>query len=71
MVRILKSSADKNKIAKSAIEPLAWLLSYHLTALAETENTTKHKEKILKILDILFEGKESDFIINIRKKASK
>ena len=71
LVRILKSSADKNKIAKSAIEPLAWLLSYHLTALAETENTTKHKEKILKILDILFEGKESDFIINIRKKASK
>ena len=62
---------EKNKIAKSAIEPLAWLLSYHLTALSETENDAKYKDKIPKILDILFEGKESDFIVGIRKKASR
>ncbi len=70
LVRILKDTAKKNEIAKSAIEPLAWLLSYHLTALSETENNPQYKEKIIKILDVLFEGNESDFIIGIRKKAS-
>lgn len=71
LVYILKDKNEKNKIAKSAIEPLAWLLSYHLTALSETENDAKYKDKIPKILDILFEGKESDFIVGIRKKASR
>ena len=71
MVRILKDDAQKKEVAKSAIEPLVWLLSYHLTALSETENDSSHKEKIIKILDILFEGNESDFISRIRRKASK
>ena len=44
LVRILKDNTEKRKIAISAIEPLAWLLSYHLTALSETE-----KEKIIKV----------------------
>ena len=71
MVRILKDDAEKNEVAKSAIEPLVWLLSYHLTALSETENDTHYKDKIIKILDILFDGKESNFIAGIRQKASK
>ena len=71
LVRILKDDAEKNEVAKSAIEPLVWLLSYHLTALSETENDSSHKDKIIKILDILFEGNESDFISGIRRKASK
>ncbi len=71
LVYILKDKNEKNKIAKSAIEPLAWLLSYHLTALSETEDDPKYKNKIPKILDILFEGKESDFVVGIRKKASR
>ncbi len=70
LVRILKDDTEKNKIAKSAIEPLAWLLSYHLTALAETENNIQYKEKIIKILDALFEGNESDFVAEIRKNAT-
>lgn len=70
LVRILKDDTEKNRVAKSALEPLAWLLAYHLTALSETENDIRYKEKILKILDILFEGHESDFIIGIRHKAS-
>ena len=70
MVHILKDNSEKNKIARSAIEPLAWLLSYHLTALSETENNAQYKEKIIKVLDVLFEGNESDFIIGIRKNAS-
>ena len=71
MVRILNDHAEKNKVAKSAIEPLTWLLSYHLTAISETENAPQYKEKIIKILDVLFEGNESDFIVGIRNKASK
>ena len=70
LVRILKDNKEKNKIARSAIEPLAWLLFYHLTALSETENDPQYKVKIIKILDVLFEGKESDFIVEIREKIS-
>lgn len=71
LVRILKEDKRKNEIAKSAIEPLAWLISFHLTALAETENDPGYKEKIIKVLDILFEGNESDFVCGIRKKSIK
>ena len=71
LVRILKDKNEKHKVAKSAIEPLAWLLSYHLTALAETEENPRYKERILKILDALFEGDESTFVAGIRMKASK
>ena len=71
LVRVLNDNVEKNKTAKSAIEPLAWLLSYHLTALSETENDSSYKEKIIKILDILFDGNESNLISEIRKKASK
>lgn len=71
LVHILIDKNEKNKIAKSAIEPLAWLLSYHLTTLSETEDDPRYKDKIPQILDTLFEGKESDFVFGIRKKASK
>ena len=70
LVRILKDDAQKKQVAESAIEPLIWLLSYHLTALSETENDSSYKEKIIKILDVLFDGIESDFIVRIRNKAS-
>ena len=71
LVRILKDDTERNKIAKSTIESLAWLLSYHLTALSKTEKDAKHQEKIITILDILFEGDESNFVAGIRYKASK
>lgn len=71
LVHILKDKTEKNKIAKSAMEPLAWLLSYHLTAISETEDNPKYKNKIPKILDILFEEKESDFVAGIKNNASK
>lgn len=71
LVRILKDDEEKNKTARSAIEPLAWLLSYHLNAVAETENDVEYKEKAVKILDILFDQNESDLIKNIRAKMTK
>lgn len=71
LVRILQDDGEKNKTARSAIEPLAWLMSYHLNAIAETENDAKYKEKAVKILDILFDQNESDLIKNIRAKMTK
>lgn len=70
LVRILKDETEKKIVALSAIEPLAWLLSYHLSALSEIENDTRYKEKIVKILDILFEGNENDYIAKIRKQTT-
>ncbi len=70
LVRILKNSEEKRKVAKSAIEPLAWLLYYHLLTLSETENNPKYKDKIIKIIDILFDDNENDFVIEIRKKVN-
>ncbi len=71
LVRILKDDMEKQRISRSTLEPLAWILSFHLTTLAEIENNNHHKEKILKVLDILFEGNESEFIKVIRRKATK
>ena len=71
LVRILKEDTERNNVAKAAIEPLAWLLAYHLTVLSETEDNALYKEKIVKVLDVLFDGNESDFVAEIRKKATK
>ena len=71
LVRILKEDTERNNVAKAAIEPLAWLLAYHLTVLSETEDNALYKEKIVKVLDVLFDGHESDFVAKIRKKAAK
>ena len=71
LVRILQDNNGKNKAARSAIEPLAWLLSYHLNAIYETENDVGYREKAVKILDILFEQNESELIKGIRAKMPK
>lgn len=59
---------EKNKIAKEALVPLAWSLSHHLTALSETENNPVYRQKLCKILDILFDGNGDSLIKDIRKK---
>lgn len=46
---------DKRKVAKGALEPLAWGIKHHLTALCETENNPAYLEKATKILNILFD----------------
>lgn len=62
---------EKHAVAKEALIPLAWSMSHHLSALAETENKPEYLDKARQILDILFEGKETDFIKSIRKNLNK
>lgn len=53
LVRILTDPQEKNRIAKSALEPLLWQLTLHLTTLAETENDKRYIEKLSQIREIL------------------
>ena len=63
---------EKHKIAKEALTPLAWIISLHMTALYETENSPTYLTKAEKILDILFAGEtENDFIKSIRERIRK
>lgn len=50
---------EKRRVAKEALHPLAWAISHHLTALAETEGDNVYLEKAEKILSILFDGEEN------------
>lgn len=59
---------EKNKVAKEALEPLAWAIWHHLTALAETEENEAYLEKAKKIVDILLDGFENEMATSIRKK---
>lgn len=63
---------EKHEIAKEALTPLAWVISHHMTALYETENSPAYLTKAEKILDILFaDEKENDFIKSIREQIRK
>ena len=59
---------EKRRVAKESLNPLAWAISHHLTALAETEGDNGYLEKATKILSILFDGEENDLVKSIRKK---
>ena len=52
------SGEEKRKVATEALTPLAWAVSHHLSALAETENNSEYLKKALQIIDILFEDKD-------------
>lgn len=62
---------EKREVAKNALTPLAWAVAHHMSALAEIEDNTVYLEKAVQILDILFDGKEGDFIKSIRKNLNK
>ena len=54
----------KIEIAKEALTPLAWSMARHLSILSEND-------KAKQILDIIFDGKENEFIKSIRKELEK
>lgn len=49
---------EKRAVAKSALKPLAWDITHHLTALSETENNPLYLEKAKQITAILSECEE-------------
>ena len=49
---------EKRAVAKQALTPLAWCISHHLSALAETEHDPAYLQKARQIFDILFEEKD-------------
>jgi len=55
LVHLLAGDA-RHDVAHGALMPLAYGLSLHLRALAETESNPAHRQKIGRIFDILFEG---------------
>lgn len=60
---------EKQKAAREALTPIAWVVAHHMTALYETENDPTYLTKAEKILDILFAGEvENDFIGSIRER---
>ena len=50
---------EKRQVAKEALQPLAWSIAHHLTALAETEKNPAFLSKAMQILDILFDEKDA------------
>ena len=59
---------EKRTVAKEALQPLAWAITHHLTALSETENNPDYLDKATQILDILFSGEEeNDFTKSLHK----
>ena len=54
---------EKHRVAKEALTPLAWAITHHLNALAETENDPTYQEKAKQILALLLAcDKENAFI---------
>lgn len=49
------SGDEKRDIARSAIQPLVWAVKHHLTALAETENSSEYLDKAEQIAKLLLE----------------
>jgi len=62
------SGDEKNAAARGALQPLAWSIAHHLTALAETEGSSEYIEKAKRILDILLECHQDDYIMSIRQR---
>ena len=63
----LLEGEEKHAAAKEALAPLAWSISHHMSALAETENDKAYLTKAQQILDILYECSGDAFIDKIRK----
>ena len=66
IVMISDDDEKRKYVAKEALERIAWVLSFHMRTLSEIENDRVYKDKMIRILDILFEGNENAFIRGIR-----
>ncbi len=62
---------EKRAVAEKALEPLAWSIVHNMTALAATKNDPSYIEKARKILEIILEKEENEFILTLRNKLDK
>ena len=60
---------EKNETAREALEPLAWVITHHMTALYETENDVGYLKKALKIVNTIFDDKDKNEFIQIMCKS--
>lgn len=57
---------ERHDVAKEALIPLVLSIAEHMSVLAQTEENPAYYEKAEGILDILFDGEESDIITSLR-----
>jgi len=62
----LTTGKAKHQAALCALAPMAYIISHHLTALAETEQDERWRDKIQQIHDILFDEITLDEVIQLR-----
>ncbi len=58
---------QKKAVAQEALQPLAWSISHHLSALGETKNVPQHIETARQNLDLLLEYSQDAFIMSLRE----
>ena len=51
----LTKGKEKGEAARAALAPIAYVISHHLSALAEAEGNDRYQEKIKQIFEILFD----------------
>lgn len=56
-------------MAREALTPLAWVISHHMKALCEEENNPAYLRKAALILDLLFDGEETNEFVNTLRKS--
>lgn len=61
---------EKRNTALSALTPLAWSVSHHMTALAQTTGDETYTLRAKKILEILYDCNNDSFIENLLTKYS-
>ncbi len=62
----LLDGEEKQNAAKDALAPVAWAVSHHLSALAQTTGNKEYLSKAKVVLDILYDCSGDEFIDKIR-----
>lgn len=63
----LLDGEEKYNTAKNALAPLAWSVSHHMSALAQTTGDKEYLSKAKEILNILYDYSGDEFIDKIRR----
>lgn len=70
LVAILSNDNERHDVAMQSIERIIWSLSRQLTVLAEIENDNEYYRKIVQIIEVIYNGNESDRIVSVKENAA-